>query len=251
MNCHDQHKRAFSQAFPPMNQPRFIDGYTQSAKRILSYQRNTSDHYLPEFEQENDVPLDLDCAPAFDEAPGTQVRHPVSVDSRHVDYNHASLHYELYSNGSGSRIQANPEGLSPALLQNEQPRDRSQSEAPLLTPLIVSGQSMLGPSPYIRPDISSPLNNCVHPCLQNASAYNDYSDGDSPMSDATTAVGPLTPSALNFGSLSLNNQGHSISSFSVRVSIHGNRATVTVMPTSCFAEYALHFPQTTWALTDL
>ena len=233
MDRQEQRKRAFSQAFQRMNQPRHSDQNAQPAKRILSYPLGATGLHHQDFDQENEAPLDLDSTAAFDEIPGTQIRRPAPVDLQYADpslYNYASLQYELYGNGPGPEVEYEPGSSTPPLFRERQPKFSARLDS-LPTPPVIRGQSMLGPSPYVRPELDSSLGDIIDSYAQPGPEL-------SPMSDASTAVGPLTPSALHFGDLTLNSEGYSIPSSPHR---HGNRdssATIKVVPVASFARYA-------------
>jgi len=238
MDRQEQRKRAFSQAFQRINQPKHGDQHAKPAKRILSYSLGATSLRHQDFDQENEAPLDLDSTTAFDEAPGTQIRHPAPVDLEYADpslYNHASLQYELYGNGPGPEVEYEPESSPPPLLRERQPRYPARHDS-LPTPPVVRGQSMFGPSPYVRPDLDSSLGDIIDSYAQPGLEL-------SPMSDASTAVGPLTPSALNFGDLTLNSQGYSIPSSPLRHGNQSGRATVRVVPVASFARYVRYVSQ--------
>lgn len=229
MDRQEQRKRAFSQAFQRMNQPRHSDQNAQPAKRILSYPLDATGLHHQDLDQENEAPLDLDSTAAFDEAPGTQIRHPASVDFQYADptlYNYVSLQYELYGHRPGPEVKYEPGSSPPPLLREQQPRFPARHDS-LPTPPVVRGQSMFGPSPYVRPDLDSSLGDIINSYVQPGLEL-------SPMSDASTVVGALTPSALNFGDLTLNSQGYSIP---LRHGNQGGRATVRVVPVAYFAKY--------------
>lgn len=228
MNRREQRKRAFSQAFQRINQPRHSDHSFQLAKRILSYPLDATGLYQ-DYDQENEAPLDLDSAAAFDEAPGTQMRHPAPVGLQCAGpalCNYASLQYELYGSAPGPEVEYESGSSQPPLLREREPLLPAQHNS-LPTPSAVRGQCMFGPSPYVRPDLGPSLG-----------SYAQSGTDLFPMSDASTAVGPPTPSALNFGDLSLNSEGHSIPSSPLRYGSHGGRATVRVVTISSFARYA-------------
>lgn len=216
-----------------MNQPRHSDQNVKPAKRILSYPLSSTDFYHQGFDQENEAPLDLDSTDAFHKFSGTQIRHPPPVDLQYANpvlYNYESLQYELYGNGPGPELEHDAGGDPPLLVRNRQPvfPTRHDSLPSLPTPAVVRGQSMFGPSPYVRLDLDSPLNDIVD-------SYAQPGAEDTPMSDATTTIGPLTPSALNFGDLSLNSQGYSFPSSPLRHGAQCGRATARVVPVSSFA----------------
>jgi hypothetical protein len=228
----DQRKRAFSQAFQRMNQPRPNDQNAQPAKRILSHPLGCAGLHHQEFDQENETPLDLDSTAAFDEIPSTQVRHPPSMDLQYANpalHNYASLRYELYGNGPGPEIEYEPRGSQPRLLSDRQPKFPARHGS-LPTPAIVRGQSMFGPSPYVRPDLNPSLSDAIDLYAQPVTEL-------SPMSDTSNTVGPLTPSALNFGDLTLNSQGYSLPSSPLRHGDQGNRATARVVLVSSLTRY--------------
>lgn len=232
MDRQEQRKRAFSQAFQRINQPRHSDQNAQPAKRILSYPLGATAPHHQDFDQENEAPLDLDSTAAFDEAPGTQIRHPAPVDLQYGDpahYNYASLQYELYGNGPGPDVEYESGSSPPPLWRDRQPVFPARHDS-LPTPPVVRGQSMFGPSPYVRPDLDTSLGDTIDSYAQPVTKQ-------SPMSDASTAVDPLTPSALNFGELTLSSQGYSIPSSPLRHGNQGGRATVRVVPVASFARY--------------
>lgn len=244
MDPQDQRKRAFSQAFQKLNQSRLSDNDSQAAKRVFSYPLGPTALYHQDCNQENETPLDLDYSVAFKQIPGTQIRHPPPVDLQYANpilYNYASLQYALYGNGPGPEL----ESVDGTMQRPAAPKRPYQGpvlhEAALPTPQYVRGQSMFGPSPYIRPDSSSSLGNMIDSYAQSRPGPFIYEDECSPMSNATTAVGPLTPSALDFGDLSLNSPGYSLPTSSLRDDEHGSRTTVRVVPTSRFAKYVI-FP---------
>lgn len=225
MNRQDARKRAFSQAFQRKNQLKFGDSLSQPAKRFLSYPCGSTDFYQQEFDQENRLPFDQDCTAASDSTPRTQIRRPKLSDSQYAQPAHhtdAPLQDELCSIRPGRESKAGDDVLPPPVLR------KRQHESPLLcisdlTPTVVRGQSMFGPSPYVRPDFSSSTSTI-------AGAYS--CSEDSPMSDAVTAVALLTPSALGFGGLSLNNHDYSSPSSPLRDGEEGNRATVRIVSTA-------------------
>ncbi|KAF3052143.1 hypothetical protein E8E11_011421 [Didymella keratinophila] len=232
MDRQEQRKRAFSQAFQRINQPKHSDQNAQPAKRILSYPLGVTTLQHQGSDQENEAPLDLDSAAAFDEAPGIQIRYPASVDSQYADpslFNHASLQYELYGDGPGPEVEYEPGSSPPPLLRERQSSFPAWHDS-LPTPPVVRGQSMFGPSPYVRPDLDSSLGDIIDSYAQPGPEL-------SPMSDASTAVDPLTPSALNFGDLTLSSQGYSIPSSPLLHGNQGGRATVRVVPVAPFARH--------------
>lgn len=253
MDRQDQHKRAFSQAFQLINQSRLSENYTQSAKRISTSPLNPVDLYHQEYDRKNETPLDLDCVPAFDEIPGTQIRHAAPAGLSYADpsvKSHNSLQYELYSYGPGPEVEADIEyGPSP-VVRNERLGSETQYDSPLPTPAVVRGRSMFGPSPYVRPD-SLPSITIVNSDFRNETTSVNPNSEDSPMSDATTAINPPTPSALNFSDLSLNSEGYSIPSSPLRISVHENRTTVSIVPASSFAEYVHYLTIAKHTLTCL
>ncbi|KAF1931822.1 uncharacterized protein M421DRAFT_321363 [Didymella exigua CBS 183.55] len=233
MDRQDQRKRAFSQAFQRANQPRHSDQNAQPTKRILSYPLGVAGLHKQEFDQENEVPLDLDSTAAFDEIPETQIRHlaPVDLQSAHPAlHNYASLQYKLYSNGPGLEL-GYELGSSPPVLRDPQPKFSIRHDS-LPTPPIVRGQSMFGPSPCIRTGLSSSLEDIANSFAQPETKL-------SSMSNASAAICPMTPSALNFGDLTLHSQGRSLPSSPHRYGSQGGRTTTRVMPVSFFAK---HFP---------
>ena len=235
MDRQDQRKRAFSQAFQRMNQPRPGDN-SQPAKRILSYPLVSTCLHHQGLDQKTEVPLGLDCVPAFNQIPRTQIRRPPPVDLLYADpahYNYASLQYELYGNGSGPELKADTGRTPPPVVRNQRFGDSLLRESPLSTPPIVRGQSMFGLSPSVRPEPSPSLGNIVDSYAQ--------SKGSS-VSDTTTAVGPLTPGALKFGDLSLDSQGHSLPPSPLQTGGQGNYGRVRVVPISSFARCALRPP---------
>lgn len=231
MDHQDQRKRAFSQAFQRMNQLRQGDHNTKPAKRILSYPLGATDLRHQECDQENEAPLDLDTTAAFDEMPGTQIRHPLPVNLQYADptlYDYASLQNELYANGPGPELNYESGSSPPPLLRDRKPMFPVRHDS-LPTPPIVRGQSMFGPSPYVRPDL--------------VESYGYSGTELSPMSDTSTAVGPVTPSALNFDYLTLNSQGHPLTSSPIRYGRRGGRTTVRVVPVFSFVRYVRHGSQ--------
>ena len=243
MERQDQRKRTFSQTFHLVNQARLGDNHVQSAKRNLSYALNSTGLDHLGLDREEETSLDLNYVSAFDEVPGTQVRHPVPVDLQYDHsslYDYAPLQYELYSNGPGPEMHTNTELVPRPVVNNYCLGDMSQYESPPPTPAFVRGHSMFGPSPYVRGDGISPSSSIVDSYFRNENVSTIHVYSDYPMSDATTAIGPLTPSALKFADLSLNSQAYSVPSSSpLRVSVRDTRTTVTVVPTSSFAEYAI------------
>lgn len=238
MDGQEQRKRAFSQAFQRMNQPRHSDQNAQPAKRILPYPLGTPGIHYQDFDQENEAPLDLDSTVAFEETPGTQVRYPAPVDLQCADpslYNYASLQYELYGNGPGPEVEYELGSRPSPLFRERQPKFPARLDS-LPTPPVVRGQPMFGSSPYVRPELDSLLGDTID-------SYARPGPELSPMSDASTAVGPLTPSALHFGDLTLNSEGYSIPSSPHRHGDLDSRATVRIMPVASFARYAC---RTSW-----
>lgn len=234
MDRQDQHKRAFSQAFPRMYQPRYGGQHAQPVKRILPDPVSSTSICQQESDQENEEPLGSNTAASFNEAPGTQIHHQPTVDLQYANAatcSHASFYYELYSNGSAPApaLEHDVRGSPLPLLCDQQPRFPLRYDS-LSTPQVVRGQSMFGPSPYVRSDLSSSSGSIVGPHAQSGNEL-------SPMSDAFTAVGPLTPGALKFGDLTLNSKGHSLSSSSVRYEGQGGHAAVSVVPVISFARY--------------
>ncbi|KAH6643552.1 hypothetical protein C7974DRAFT_671 [Boeremia exigua] len=242
MDYQDQRKRAFSQAFQLANQPRFSDSRSQPAKRILTYPLHSMGLCYQNTDKENDGPLDLDYDSTVDEAPGTQVRHPPPINlrrTRPVLYNTASLQYELYGDGPGPEAGTSYDPNS--VVRNAGLRDSDVCKSPLSTPSIVRGKSMFGPSPYLRPNLSLSLGSSADSCSQTAFISGVLENAGPPMSDATTAVNPLTPSTLKFGDLSLNSEGYSFMSSPLRQSVQGNRATVSMVSTCSFSKFDSHY----------
>jgi hypothetical protein len=100
MDHQDGRKRAFSQAFQRLSQPRLLNSSSQPVKRISSYPRGSTGLYQRDFGQENASLPDQIRTPDMDPVPGTQVRHaqPSNADSSH--YISAPLRYALYVVGS-------------------------------------------------------------------------------------------------------------------------------------------------------
>ena len=101
MDHQDRRKRAFSQAFQRLSQPRHLDSSLQPAKRISSHSSGSTDVY-----QQAPLP-DQIRTPDVGPAPGTQVRHPQPSNVQHADsihYNDASLRYKLYVGGLESEL---------------------------------------------------------------------------------------------------------------------------------------------------
>lgn len=240
MDRQDQRKRAFSQAFQHLNQPRPSDYSTQPAKRILYYPPSTAglnqqncDHGIGDGD-----PRYLDWTATFDATPETQIRHPRQVDLQCIDpafHNHPSLQDELCGNRPRSELNYEPGSCPPPLLRDRQSILSARYDS-LPTPLVVRGLSMFGPSPYVRPDLNSTLG-------RNHSSHVQPGDELSPISAASTEVGLLTPSALNFGDLNLNSQGHSFPSSPFQYGNQGGRTTVRIVPVISFARYVRHAPQ--------
>lgn len=243
MDRQDQRKRTFSQTFHLVNQARLGDNHVQPAKRNMSYALNSTGLYHLGSDPGDDSSLDRKCVSALDEVPGTQIRHQVPVDLQYTDpslYGHASLQYNLYSNEPGPDMRNNTELVARPVVSNYCLEDMSQYESPPPTPAFVRGHSMFDPSHYVRRDDNSPLSSIVNSYFRSMNVSAIHISSDSPMSDATTAIAPLTPSALNFADLSLNSQAYSVPSSSpLRISVRDNRTTVTVVPTSSLAKYAL------------
>ncbi|KAJ4338486.1 hypothetical protein N0V95_008056 [Ascochyta clinopodiicola] len=229
-------KRAFSQAFQLINQAMHEEDNDQTAKRVFSYPLGSAVSHLQDPHGENEVPLDLDYKSILEPIPGTQIRHPPPAGLQYANpalYSYASLQFELYGNDPGPKLKSSTGVMPSYVAPKQQFEGPVLREAALPTPRFVRGKSMFGPSPYIRPDHDFSVDDMLESYAQPVPAI--YGDADSPMSDATTAVGPLTPVALNFGDLSLNSQGNSVPSSPLRDSEQGNRATVRVLPTSSFA----------------
>jgi hypothetical protein len=243
MDRQDQRKRAFSQAFQLMNQPRLGDTDAQATKRILSCPLRSVAPYYHDFDQEKEPSLDPDCGTVFEQIPGTQIRRPPPIDLKHLNpalYNYASLQYELYGNGPRSRLEPGVGAMSPPISRSRYVKATVQCESDLPTPQFVRGKSFFGPSPYIRSDSSLSPKNVFNSYTQSRDRLAIYENGDSPMSDTLTAVSPLTPSALRFGDLSLESQRYSLPSSPLRNGGHENRAAVKIVPTSSFARYVLY-----------
>ena len=101
MDHQDRRKRAFSQAFQRLSQPRHLDSSLQPAKRISSHSSGSTDVY-----QQAPLP-DQIRTPDVGPAPGTQVRHPQPSNLQHADsihYDDASLRYKLYVGGLESEL---------------------------------------------------------------------------------------------------------------------------------------------------
>ncbi|KAF9696486.1 hypothetical protein EKO04_005627 [Ascochyta lentis] len=221
-----------------MNQLKHDESHGQAAKRVSTDPFGSADSYLRDSHEENEVPLDLDYSPGVEPIPGTQIHHPPPAGLQYTNpalYNYASLQFELYGNGPGPQLKSGVGGIPSSAAPKRQFEGPVLHEAALPTPQIVRGKSMFGPSPYTRPDHSSLLHEMLDSYAQPGPGPAIYDDGDSPMSDATRAVGPMTPGALNFGDLSLNSKGYSLPSSPLQDGNHGNRATVRVVPTSSFA----------------
>lgn len=230
MDREEQRKRAFSQAFQHMNQPRYSDLNAPPAKRVHSHPLGATALHLPEFGHENEAPLDWDSRAAFDNAPSTRIRHTAPVDLQYFNpahYNHASLQCELYGNSPGPEVECEP-GSSPPPLKRDRRLTSPARHHSLPTTPIVRGQSMFAPSPYIRPDLVISLGDVI-------GSYAQPVTEPSPMSDVSTVVDPLTPSALNFGELTLKSEGYSIPSSPLWHGNQGGRATVRLMPVGSFA----------------
>ena len=102
MDNQDRRKRAFSQAFQRLSQPRHLDSSIQPAKRISSYSCGSTDLSQRDFGQENALLPAQIRTPDVDSAPGTQVRHPQPSNLQCADsihHNDDSLRYELYFGG--------------------------------------------------------------------------------------------------------------------------------------------------------
>lgn len=242
MDPRDQRKRAFSQAFQRVNQPRLSGNDDQAAKRTLSHSLGSTGLHCQKPNQKDNLLPEPDCTLAFEQIPDTQIRYPLPAVSQHDKpalYTYASLQYELRGNESERDPNFDAKEIPPPIMRNQCYEYPAIREAALSTPEFVRGKSMFGPSPYIRPDSSSPLGNAVNPYAQFEIEPASYRGEDSPMSDATTAVGPLTPSALNFGDLSLGSGGQSLAPSPLRHDSTSTRATVRVVPTSSFGRYVL------------
>ncbi|KAJ4317312.1 hypothetical protein N0V94_004997 [Neodidymelliopsis sp. IMI 364377] len=238
MDRQEQRKRAFSQAFQRLNQTRLDDSSVQAAKRVLSYSNGFTVPFNHDADQENQTPTDVNSDIAFDQIPSTVLHHPPPSDLQYLNprlYNYASLQYELYGNGPGPELKDVANAPSPPAPRKREFDGPVLREADLPTPLFVRGQSMFGPSPYVRPDSASRLDDIPRFHVQSENGPSTYQNTSSPMSDVSTTVGPVTPSALNFGDLSLESQGYSLPSSPLRDIGYGNRATVKIMPTSAFA----------------
>jgi hypothetical protein len=96
MDHQDRCKRAFSQAFQRLSQPRLLDSSSQPVKRISSYPRDSTGHYQRDFDQENAPLPDQIRTPDMDPVPGTQVRHPQPSNADSSHYINAPLRYALY-----------------------------------------------------------------------------------------------------------------------------------------------------------
>lgn len=226
MDHQDQRKRAFSQAFHQLNQYSLGDNNFQVAKRVSSQPLLSTALYHHNSDQENETPLDLDYNEAFEQIPGTQIRHPPPVYLQYANpalYNYASLQYQLYGSGPGPQLKSDA-GSLPPLAPKRHFNDPILCTA-VPTPEIVRGHSMFGPSPYVRPDFNSALRDIIDSYAASR---------DSSMSDATTAVGPLTPSALHFGDLSLSSQANSVPSSPFRDDGLNNRAIARIVPVASF-----------------
>ncbi|KAF3033384.1 hypothetical protein E8E12_005097 [Didymella heteroderae] len=223
------------QAFQRMNQPRHRDQHAQPSKRVLSYPLGATSLRHQGLNQENETPLDLVSAAVFAEVSNTRIRHPAPVGLQYADpalYDYASLQYALSRNDPGPEVEYELGSSPPPLFHDRQPKFSARHDS-LPTPPIVRGRPMFSPSPYVRPDLNPSLSDIINSHVQPGI-------GLSPMSDASTAVGPLTPSALNFGDLTLNGQGYLIPSSPLRHVNQGGRATVRAVPISSFAK---HFPE--------
>jgi hypothetical protein len=237
-----------------MSQQRLSDNQIQPAKRVPSYPLVCISLRHPEPDQENELPLDvdLDRSVSFNQIPRTQVCHPPPVDVRYVNpalYNYASLQYELYGNGPRPKLEPGAGPMQRPVVHNRKFEELVLRKSSLLTPEFVHGKSLFGPSLHIKADFSSRTSAIVDSYAQYEPGPAIYEDGSSPMSDATTAVGPMTPSALNFGDLTLDSQGYSLPSSPIRSNGQNNRATVRIVPTSLFARYALQAPIAFQSLT--
>ena len=236
MDRQDQRKRAFSQAFQRMNQPRVDDGHSQATKRTLSYPLSSTTPYPHKSNQENEFMLNLDCGLVLGAIPGTQVRHNPSAELQQPNPRlciYTSLQCRL--NGTGV--------ISPPIVRNRNFEGSLPYEPALPTPQFVQGKSMLSPSPCIRPDFESSSDDTVDAyasCFRSDRVRVIYENGRSSMTDATTTIDPLTPNTLKFGDLSLNSQSYSLRSSPMRDVVHGHRATVKTVPTSSFARYSLY-----------
>jgi hypothetical protein len=240
MDRQEQRKRAFSQAFQRLNQTRLDETSVQAAKRVLSYPIGFTVPLNHNADQENQTPTDLNNDISFDQIPGTVLHHPPPSGLQHLNprlYNYTSLQYELYGNGPGPELRDAAKAPSPPAPRKREFDGPVLRELDLPTPLFVRGKSMFGPSPYVRPDSASRLDDIPRFRVQSEHVPAIYPNTNSPMSDVSTAVGPVTPSALNFGDLSLESQGYSLPSSPLRDVGYGNRATVKIMPTSAFARY--------------
>ena len=132
--------------------------------------------------------------------------------------------------------------MRPPVVHNRNFEELVRRKSSLPTPKFVHGKSSFGSSPCIKLDFSSRTSAIVDSYDQYEPGPAIYGDSRSPMSDATTAVGPMTPSALKFGDLTFNSQGYSLPSSPIRGDGQKNRTTVRVVPTSSFTRYASQAP---------
>jgi hypothetical protein len=108
MDHQDRRKRAFSQAFQRLSQPRLLDSSSQPTKRISSYPCGSTGLYQRDFGQENAPLPEQIRTPDVDPVPRTQVRHPQPSNVQYADSSHyinAPLRYALYVvGGLGSEL---------------------------------------------------------------------------------------------------------------------------------------------------
>lgn len=254
MDRQDQRKRAFSQAFQRMNQPRIDDSLSQAAKRTLSYPLGSTTPYPSDINQENEAMLNLDCGLALEAIPGTQIRHNPPANLQQLNpgtYNCASFRYQLYDTILEQELRHGTRVMPPPMMHSQSFEGPVHYKPAFPSTQFVPGKPTLSLSPHTRPDSSSSSDDTVgacDSCPQSGCGSAIYENESFSMTYSTTAIDALTPSALNFGGLSLDGQGYSLHSYPVRDVHYSHRATVRIVPASSFARYKFYTCNSTKSL---
>lgn len=220
MDVQAQRKRAFSQAFQLINQTRLVNNHLQPAKRVS--------HHPLDSNQENEAPSTR--ISTLEQTPGTQVRHPKPDGlgyTKNTPYSYALLRYELFGIEVGPESSLTTDVDLPPVLRGGH-FDTPELPDSLSTPQIVRGQSMFGPSPYVRPDVSLSIGDKASEQTQSR----DFLMTDAP-------VDLLTPSALGFDNLSLNSHESSMNASPIRREDQYCRTRVRIVPISSMKMYVI------------
>lgn len=218
----DRRKRAFSQAFHRHHHSMLSESSSQKTKRVSSNTYTSLNPYQQDLDQEN-APLPNQIrTPASESVPGTQIRYPQAGHVQHADlafHANAPLLCEQHLSEIGPERSQIPE-KAPHLLSRNQYFESLEGFENDLSPAVVRGQSIFGPSPVVEVD------------SQLLFGTNS--------SDLTTTVSSPSPSALGFDELSLNSPSSPIPPTVHQCEDEYSRTTVKIMSASFFAR---RFPQ--------